>query len=451
MKNKRAIMALSTRYWALHPAKLEEISDFVAAQMAGEDTGMDLKELYSGDAGGGTDLRQYEVVDGVAVLPVCGVLDRRLNLFQAMSGGTSSQQIARRILEAAADDDVTGIVLDMDSPGGSVFAVEEIGDAIAEARQSKTVVAHTLAMMCSAAYWVGAQADKVIIGANAEIGSIGVVCVHYDRSEADRASGVRRTSLTAGKYKRIAGDTGPLSHEGQQYVQAQLDTYYSLFVDAVASGRGVSADTVLENMADGRTFIGEQAVAAGLADQIGNFETALAEARGERRERPMPNEQKAHTPEAPAAGATEQAPLTMDALKAEHPDLVQALSAEASAEATSAERARVLEILGAEAGAELTMTAVKDGMSTAEFYKAALTERRGEAEAAEDDLKAALQTSAGQEPKEKAPAQGADFLSMVDEYAAKNACTKTTAVKAVARLHPALHAAFVGGEEVSHG
>ncbi|NJB66447.1 signal peptide peptidase SppA [Desulfobaculum xiamenense] len=444
-RTNRAVMELSTRFWALHPDKLAAVADFVAAQLGGTQPPVAARELFGPGEGGGTDLRAYELRDGVAVIAVTGVMERRMNLFQAISGGTSSQQIASRIRQAADDGAVCGILLDIDSPGGSVFAVEEIAEAVRHARASKPVVAHSYGMMCSAAYWVGATAQRVVIGSNAEVGSIGVAYVHYDRSEQDRAAGVHRTVMTAGRYKRVASDAAPLSREGQDYLQSQLDAYYSLFVDAVAEGRGVHVETVLADMADGRTFIGAEAVQAGLADEIGNLETALALARGERRERTMPDKAAAHTPEAPAAGARNASAATdahtVDTLRAAHPDLVSAIEAQAAATATAAERERVLEIMKAGAGAELTADAVAKGLPPEATYKAMVLHAREAAASAEADLRASLGGSAGQVPQDKGGNR--DFMAVARARATADGISITRAMSLVAREEPALHAAYV--------
>jgi len=435
--HKRALMELSTRFWALHPEKLEQVSSFVAAELAGEKAPAAAGEVFDG----GRELREYEVRDGVAILPMTGVMDRRMNLFQAISGGVSSQQLAVRIREAGEDPEVEGLLLDIDSPGGSVFAVEEIAEAIREVKAVKPVIAHSYGMCCSAAYWAGSQCTRLIIGGNSEVGSIGVVYVHYDQSEKDKTAGVHRTVLTAGKYKRIAADNAPLSREGEHYVQEQLDTYYSLFVDAVAEGRGVSTEKVLTDMAEGRTFIGEQALKAGLVDEIGNLESALAQARGERRESSMP---KSDT--APKA-STAPTPMTAEALTAQYPDAVAAVQASAVA----AERERVMEIYETEASPELTATALRDGTDAKDFMRMALRAQKTEQHEAEASLAASLDASAGQDGKEKDSETRPGFMEVARDYARQHDCSMTRALNAVARQNPKLHKDFLHSLEGQHG
>lgn len=138
------------------------------------------------------------------------------------------------------------------------------------------MVAFASGYMASAAYWIGSAADAVIADKTAMVGSIGVVTVHADLSEADKRSGIKRTVLTAGKYKAIGNNAEPLSKEAGAVIQSELDYIYSVFIDSVARNRSVAVSSVLKNMADGRIFIGRQALDAGLVDQVGSLSTALA-------------------------------------------------------------------------------------------------------------------------------------------------------------------------------
>jgi ClpP class serine protease len=140
------------------------------------------------------------------------------------------------------------------------------------------VVALIDGLGASAAYWLASQADGIYIADETTwVGSIGVVTAHTDLSKANEMSGRKVTEITAGKYKRIASSHSPLSAEGQMTLQDQVDQVYSVFVDAVAAGRGVSVDAVLADMADGRIFIGQKAVDAGLVDGVSSVAALVAQ------------------------------------------------------------------------------------------------------------------------------------------------------------------------------
>ena len=106
---------------------------------------------------------------GIAVIPVHGVLSQKGGEFS-----TSIEGIEREVRAAAADPDVRAIVLDVDSPGGSVFGVQSASDAVLEAAQAKRVIAVANPMMCSAAYWLSSGASEIVAAPSAYVGSIGV-------------------------------------------------------------------------------------------------------------------------------------------------------------------------------------------------------------------------------------------------------------------------------------
>jgi ClpP class serine protease len=110
-----------------------------------------------------------------------------------------------------------------------------------------------------------------------------VVATHVDVSGAMQAAGRKTTEITAGKYKRIASSYAPLSGEGRDTLQDQVDYIYSAFVADVAAGRAQPVQTVLDRMADGRVFVGKQAVSAGLADAVSYFGEVLADLRSSTR------------------------------------------------------------------------------------------------------------------------------------------------------------------------
>jgi signal peptide peptidase SppA len=141
----------------------------------------------------------------------------------------------------------------------------------------KPIVAHASGLMASAAYWIGSAATAVYVADGTTIlGSIGVVTSHVDMSQAEAKQGLKTTEIYAGKYKRIASSYAPLSDAGHQALQDQVDYLYSVFVGDVARNRGVAVDVALSTMADGRTFVGAQAVDAGLADAMLTREQLLA-------------------------------------------------------------------------------------------------------------------------------------------------------------------------------
>lgn len=220
----------------------------------------------------------YDVVNGVAVISVSGILVKSLSMFASIFGERSMPEIGRNFQTAVDDPNVKGIVLAVDSPGGSVDGTSALANQIAAARGRKPIIAVADGIAASAAYWVASAADAVYIsGPTIEVGSIGIVAVHRDISEQDRMYGEKFTEITAGKYKRIASAHKPLSDEGREYLQAQVDQVYSVFVESVAALRGTSVPRILE-AADGKLFMGQAAVDVGLVDGIMAFDEVVRRA-----------------------------------------------------------------------------------------------------------------------------------------------------------------------------
>ncbi len=197
------LIDIITSPWAIMPEKLVELRGIYETHLKGEK--IDIKAVEA-RVGKPLDNRPggYEVVDGVAVIPVDGVIAKRMNLFSQISGGVSTDLLARDFKAALVDPSVKAIVLAIDSPGGTVDGTVDIARLVYESRGIKPIVAYTDGLMASAAYWIGSATDKVYIGNDATlVGSIGVVATHTDMSKAQEMQGVKTTEVYAGKYKRI--------------------------------------------------------------------------------------------------------------------------------------------------------------------------------------------------------------------------------------------------------
>ncbi len=263
--------------WALEPRKHEQLVAVYAAYLRGEKIDLQAVEAQLGRPLQNEQQTPFDIVQGVAVIPVHGVLSKRMNLFSRISGGASTELIARDLRAAAEDPRVHSILLDIDSPGGAVDGTQALADQIFAMREGgKTVIALAEGMMTSGAYWIGSAASEVYIASDTTIsGSIGVAMQHVDVSKANERIGVTVTDIYAGKYKRIASGNRPLSDEGRATLQEIVDAVYGVFVDSVARNRDTDADTVLKNMADGKLFVGRTAIEAGLVDGVSTFDAAI--------------------------------------------------------------------------------------------------------------------------------------------------------------------------------
>jgi len=270
------ILDVLTAPWAIMPDKLIEIQNIYATHLRGEK--IDLKAL---EAQLGRPLKnepkRYENLNGVGVIHLDGVLARRANLFMQISGGTSTELALAQFRAALADREASSILLAIDSPGGTVDGTQELAETIFANRGKKPIVAVALGTIASAAYWIGAAADQLYLASDTTmVGSIGVVATHVDISQAEHNIGIKTTEIAAGKYKRIASQYAPLTQEGRATMQDMVDQIYTAFVNDVATFRGRSVETVIQDMADGKIFIGSKAVQVGLADGFAQEQDVLS-------------------------------------------------------------------------------------------------------------------------------------------------------------------------------
>jgi signal peptide peptidase SppA len=262
--------------WAIMPEKLVEIQEIYITHLKGEK--IDIAGIEA-TLGRKLDNREkpYDVENGVAIIYVDGVIGKRMNAFSRISGGVSSQLIGRDLQDALANPEVNSILLYVDSPGGAVDGTQELAREIFQARGKKPLIAYTDGLMASAAYWIASAVDpgRVFISSNTtQVGSIGVVARHIDVSKMEERWGIKTTEITAGRYKRIASEYSPLTESGRKSIQDLVDYVYSAFVNDVAAFRRLSPEPVKDGRAeaipwaDGKIFLGAQAVAAGLVDGV---------------------------------------------------------------------------------------------------------------------------------------------------------------------------------------
>lgn len=269
--------------WALNggptganPELLFRMAEIVQMRLAGdvEPTDMIEQRLAAARAEQGDRLGSA-LVNGVAVIPVYGLISQRTTLMSAFSGGTSTEDLRDALRTALADPDVAAIVLDIDSPGGSVDGVPELAAEVRASRGTKPIVAQVNTLAASAAYWLAAQTDEIAITPSGEVGSIGVFAMHQDISRAADAAGVTTTLVSAGKYKVEGNEFEPLTDEARSHIQSQVDTFYRMFVADIAKGRGVSTSVVGESYGQGRTMLAKEAKAAGMVDHIATLEETV--------------------------------------------------------------------------------------------------------------------------------------------------------------------------------
>ncbi len=278
---------------------------------------------------------QLSVIDGVAHIPIVGQLTPSADPCGAFSMQAETEYgfISAALTEAAARPDVTGIALDIDSPGGYVAGVDAVAQAIAES--PKPVNAYVGDMATSAAYWLASQADTITaMSPVSRIGSIGVAVEEYDYDGAYEREGIAHRVYTSTDAPDKRPDTK--TPEGRAKVVSDLDSIHAVFVRRVAEGRGVSTAKVSKDFGRGGVMTAEAAMAAGMIDAVnGSHLTRKIESAG------VASSASA-TPA--AASQTKDTRMDINQLKAEHPDLVAQIAAGAVDIGIAQERKRVADL-----------------------------------------------------------------------------------------------------------
>ena len=282
MANRKTHSALldyiTTRAWALEESVGAQLQAVVMRHVAGTSISQDeLDEIVAArDAKTAGRKVEYEVSNGTAVIPVTGVIAKHASQVNNVSQprGTATTDVADMLKRALADESVRDILLAIDSPGGAVDGVQALADHVFNARGKKPITALADGQMCSAAYWIGSQADKVMATPDAVVGSIGVYATAADVSRAAKNEGIEVTVVRSGAHKGAGTPGTALSPEHVAGIQRTVDSYATLFRQAVARGRG-SAIADVSAVATGAVWIGAQAQDVGLIDGVATLEQVL--------------------------------------------------------------------------------------------------------------------------------------------------------------------------------
>ncbi len=292
-------------------------------------------------------MKPYKVSNGVAIITITGSLVNRGAWVGASSGLTSYEGIGHQIKSALADDSVKSVILDCHSPGGEAVGAFETAMLVRELAGKKRTVAVVNGMACSAMYGIISGASEIVTTETGVSGSIGVVLLHADFSRQLDREGITPTLIHAGAHKVDGNPFEPLSADIRDDLQAEVNSFYEAFLTTVAKGRGKRLTAEAARSTEARTFIGKDAVAAGVADRVGSFETVLAEL--SRATTPKGGRSTSHNgrlsmSETSGAPAAEVAGIT----QAEHDVAVNAAADTARAEGSKAATDRLVAALGAE-------------------------------------------------------------------------------------------------------
>ncbi|GAA5148088.1 hypothetical protein GCM10023213_43700 [Prosthecobacter algae] len=216
------------------------------------------------------------VEEGVGIIRIHGPLMRDPDLISSLLfGATDMNQVAEAIQEAVAQDAVKSILLDIDSPGGTVNGTPELAQAVADAAKLKSIHAFSAGQMCSAAYWIASQCDAVYATPSARVGSIGVMLPFIDSAEKFRSQGLKVEVFAAGKFKGMGTPGVSLSEEQRALIQSDIEEVAADFKSAVlARGRKIPDEAM-----EGQSFSARKAQRFNLAGTVKSRDEVIARLR----------------------------------------------------------------------------------------------------------------------------------------------------------------------------
>lgn len=272
----RILRAVSSRAWFIDPARADEIVAILELRAQGHTGGF-------AAAAPAPPVADPEP-GAVAVLRLHGAILPRADMLSEMSGAVSLEKFRAAFAEAAGNPRVRAIVLDIDSPGGDVsFVPETVAEIRAARRDDRPIVAVANNMAASAAYWIAAAADEIVITPSGQVGAIGVYMLHKNIAAKLEAEGVAPTFIFEGPRKIEANPFEPLDDTARAALQRIVSHHYAMMVDDIAAFRGVEAAVVradpeieAAHFGGGREVLADDAVRLGLADSVATLEQTLA-------------------------------------------------------------------------------------------------------------------------------------------------------------------------------
>lgn len=256
MRFQRIIERVYCSPWLITAQGWESIHRLVAERVLKPAAERPTEDLF------GDPLPVMTIKGNTAIIPVAGVIGRKLGMFEKSCGAVDTMDIADDIKRAVANPGVRNIVLDVDSPGGCVGGVPELGTLIADC--PKPVFAFANDCMCSAAYWISAGAKAIYATPSSDVGSIGVFIPWVDKSAAYEQMGLSVEIIKAGKFKGMGYPGTSLSTDQRDLLQASVDETYADFTSFVTKYRSkVTSDSM-----QGQSFKGSKAAEVGLVSGI---------------------------------------------------------------------------------------------------------------------------------------------------------------------------------------
>lgn len=232
----------------------------------------DIKSFFGG-AGSSSEKKQSR--GAIAVLSINGAIDYKPGFVEMFFGAVDINRIEEAFTDLVNDETVDTIILDIDSPGGSVIGVRQLSETIYKAREKKRIVSLANPLSASAAYWIGTAAHEMYSIPDGIVGSVGAFMLHFDYSQYLANEGIKPTFIYAGDKKVKGNELEPLDAETRDEMQEKVDAVYKEFVTDLARNRGVSTATITSQYGQGAGVDAKTALKDGMIDGILTFKDLL--------------------------------------------------------------------------------------------------------------------------------------------------------------------------------
>ena len=349
------------KYWAIEPDYLKAISK---------------ESLSTRSEKPLNNSRSVSIRDGTAIIPVHGVITARTTLFSLFAGGTSLEDLAKDFSEALNNNEVTSILLDIDSPGGVAVGPYEMAEMIFKGRSKKPIYSYIGRNGSSAAYWLASATEKIFVNPSALVGSIGVVTTIPVQEQPDM-DGYKNIEIVSSNANLKRPD--PKTKEGLAEIRRELDDLESTFIESIAKYRSITPEIIKADFGGGGVVIGRQAVKRNMADALGTYEEVLGLLNQQNQSITINNQIMSNKENQTNADISKKE-ITADYIKKEFPDVTKDIIQEVSEDIKKSafnegveagkkqERDRILAIESAALPGheDLIEEAKKDGSITAE-------------------------------------------------------------------------------------
>ena len=267
MKYPRILAAIRSAKWAVTPPTLQAIRDVLSSRLNGRIAPSAGDWFDEDDDEPAAPRVPFQMAaPGVAVVQMRGIIGKNLSGMEMACGGCDIAEVEENLTAALAALETSVVILDIDSPGGTVSGVAEFAAKIGElsAESGKPVLAYASGQCCSAAYWIACGCSGIACSPSSDVGSIGVYMAMVDESENWKEEGYKLVLIKAGDHKAAGISGSTITPEQVALWQADVDFIYAQFTSAVRAARPAVVDLTMQ----GQSFYGSRSLAVGLVDQI---------------------------------------------------------------------------------------------------------------------------------------------------------------------------------------